>query len=739
MKVKAAKRLRVEEVREAVRRADEVAADRQRSCQAEQVSETSGTSSHSGSEGSDESEDDADRRNSRGASSDDHEDLVSVASDTEQPNGEVEADSDDPPLDANEALEEQFYEEVPPAPHDNAAFDSREDEVDYLKSFLGQWALRGVTFAKVDELLKGLRRLYPELPKSYKTVVKPVSVSESIVPLGDGLFWYKGFRLSLTERLTEAYLRKHGIIIVDVNIDGLDLYKSGSGDCFWPILGCLRGLRTPFIIAVFFGNGKPSDLKGFLKEFMKEARELQRYGFEVYGRVYQFELGNFILDAPARAFVKCCIGHNGKAACEKCTIYGRWLFNRVVFVGVEDGLPRTDEAYVNQEQEEHHKGVSPLLTHLGVNMVSQFRLDCMHLVYAGVFKRWLSYLFGIMHRNETAEEQHIRQLNKTAGVRQPRFRPHGAVNSGAKNAINAAIEQIAASVPSDFNRRPRSLLFLSHFKCHELRRILLYDGIRIFRGNVCDETYKNFLCLHVGMYILCSPRFVKDKKWISVARLVLDEFVATVSDIFDESFVVYCVHCLKHMADECEAHGEADGFSAFKFENFLGVIRRMLRSKYQPLQQLAKRDTEQNGWLLSSASIDDQSADLEQVCLSKRRTHQLEEDHGGDQYQQIEVKGFTLSTSTADWCFTTVDGEICIFCNAIDAGNGKILLSGYKFGRLRNYYDYPLPSSQLGTYLVSDLSENKHYWELQKFNQKCALYPFQNSFVCIPLLGYGSQ
>lgn len=48
---------------------------------------------------------------------------------------------------------------------------------------------------------------------------------------------------------------------------------------------------------------------------------------------------------------------------------------------------RTDESFQNRDQPEHHKYNSPLERDLQCGMVSAFRLDPMHLIYAGVFKR----------------------------------------------------------------------------------------------------------------------------------------------------------------------------------------------------------------------------------------------------------------------------------------------------------------------------------------------------------------
>ncbi|KAK3911876.1 Nucleolar MIF4G domain-containing protein 1-like protein [Frankliniella fusca] len=298
------------------------------------------------------------------------------------------------------------------------------DDVTYLTNFLSKWAQRGVSFKKVDELLAGLNVLFPQLTKCHKVLLKCPIQDEGFVNIGEGLFWYKGIVENLRERLTAEYLLAHDEIVVDINIDGLDLFKS-SQISFWPILGCLKGQRTPFIIACYCGVGHPSDLEIFMQKFIQESNNLQDNGFEFANTPFSFKLDNFILDAPARALVKCCTGHCSKVACEKCTIVGVRKYNRTVFVGVDDeGEPRTDESFARRDQPGHHNGTSPLERDLGIKMVSQFRLDEMHLVHGGVFKRWFFYLLGELHRKETAEELDIRNQKQEAGSRQPRFRPN---------------------------------------------------------------------------------------------------------------------------------------------------------------------------------------------------------------------------------------------------------------------------------------------------------------------------
>lgn len=264
---------------------------------------------------------------------------------------------------------------------------------EYLLNFLKKWAMRGVAHRKVDELLAGLRSLHSFLPKSHKTLLQTPRKVE-LQRNGRGLMWYKGIIANLNQRVTDDYLLKHKEIIIDVNIDGLALFKS-TDDNFWPILGCLIGEAVPFIIGVWRGIGKPDNLDAFLADFIHEVDKLALNGYDFHGNRYSFKIRNYILDAVARQYVKCISSHNSIYACEKCTVKGARFRNRLTFLDLNASL-RSNESYQRRDQPSHHNGESPLENMKSDNngMVSKFRLDPMHLLFEGAFKRWVLYLCG---------------------------------------------------------------------------------------------------------------------------------------------------------------------------------------------------------------------------------------------------------------------------------------------------------------------------------------------------------
>lgn len=78
------------------------------------------------------------------------------------------------------------------------------------------------------------------------------------------------------------------------------------------------------------------------------------------------------------------------------------------------------------------------------------------------------------------------------------------------------------------------------------------------------------------------------------ANELLRTFIIHSETIYGKKFIVYNLHSMSHLAKECAEHGEPDSFSAFPFENRLKSIKESLRSFRKPLEQVAKRDLEQD-------------------------------------------------------------------------------------------------------------------------------------------------
>ncbi|XP_032688780.1 uncharacterized protein LOC116852462 isoform X1 [Odontomachus brunneus] len=584
----------------------------------------------------------------------------------------------------------------------NNVTDSMSDEYDegvYLRVALAEWASRGVSKKKVNNLLHILHRVHPELPKTYITLLETPKTTV-ISEIDNGLVWYKGVKRNLYSSLTQEYVNIYGLIRLNINIDGLPLDNSGKLH-FWPILGSLADMTCkPFIISVYFGKeSKPTTLEQFLEEFVQEMEELFINGFEFNGYVYNVSIHNFICDAPARSFLKCTIGHNGLFSCEKCEVEGEWYHNRMIYL--KNGQKRTDKSFIDRRNPEYHLGLSPLEERLNIGMVSQFRLEYLHLVCLGTMKRFMMRLLEIRNRGKLKDE-----------------------NIEAFKNTSAWIGQF---IPKEFNQKPYRFKKVAHLKATEIRRFLLYDGVKIMKDHTPHEIYHTFLLLHCSIYILAAPLFVQNVAMKNAAREFLNLFIQCSSQVFSRDFVVSNVHGLTHLVDECDEHGSLDSFSAFPYENYLKTIKDSLRSGYYPLQQLARRDAETNGCLSEPKTI------FEGIKLTGNHFNPNEIVEG-IHYKKLTNNKFTLRCVTPDHCFKTEDGSVVLLRNIVQSENNIVILRGQRFQTQNNYYQYPMDSSLLGIVLVSQLDDKIRSWEMNDAIMKCVLIPENEmSYLCIPL------
>jgi len=191
-----------------------------------------------------------------------------------------------------------------------------------FKTKLASWSLKyKVKRNAVDELLHTLRdNGHPELPACAKTLLKtPRSTQGMVKSLAGGHMWYRSIQAALMKWLTAEYIDslENNTVVIDVFIDGLCPHKSVSRS-IWPIAGCLKGEKEPFVIALWCGNLKePSSVNEFFDDFIKESADLIENGLVCHGKELKFIIRRYIADAPARAFMRAVEVHNSYDSCER--------------------------------------------------------------------------------------------------------------------------------------------------------------------------------------------------------------------------------------------------------------------------------------------------------------------------------------------------------------------------------------------------------------------------------------
>eukprot|EP00111_Clytia_hemisphaerica_P008253 TCONS_00024074-protein len=324
--------------------------------------------------------------------------------------------------------------------------DCLDDEMDYaLCERLKTWALNNnCTRACVNEILGIVTELGGNVPKDTRTLL---NTKRDVIqtPMGVGHYIYIGVKNRICKLL--SYQDNFQPIALFVNIDGLPIYKSSSAN-LWPILIRFHPFK-PIAVAFFCGKSKPP-FNQFVRDFVAEVKDLIRNGFFFNGVHRSVTLFCLPCDAPARSGLRGTIQHTGYWACERCTIRGDSIKNRIVYDRWDPDVDapieeRTNEVFrqdgysiPDDDGKRHQLDVSEFVD-LPIDMIKNFPVDPMHLVYLGVTRRLLYYLKGSFRKIKD-----------------------GKLSSAYMKAINQTLDNL--KLPSEFARQPRSISDLDRWK-----------------------------------------------------------------------------------------------------------------------------------------------------------------------------------------------------------------------------------------------------------------------------------
>lgn len=139
--------------------------------------------------------------------------------------------------------------------------------------------------------------------------------------------------------------------------------------------------------------------------------------------------------------------------------------------------------------------------------------------------------------------------------------PHTFTRAQSRE-INKRLNKIRNALPSEFERRSRSLSDISTWKAVEYRTFLLYTGEVVF---------------------------ILPVVWNRHAEQYLLKFVKGFAGIYGKHNLIFNVHSLLHLAKDCLIHGPLDNFSSFPHESLLNRLKRVIFSRNRPLAQLIRR------------------------------------------------------------------------------------------------------------------------------------------------------
>ena len=215
------------------------------------------------------------------------------------------------------------------------------DDVEFRQR-LRVWVLdSGTPLLHTTSLLALLRPHFPLLPKDGRTLLHTIR-TYTIEDIAGGKYHHFGISKGIKMKLEKYdYFNEYNELSLQINIDGLPLFKSTS-DCFWPILALIRQEQPePFVIGLWVGTSKPTDANVYLQHLIDEMKDVMIEGVCFNEKIYRISIENFVCDTPARSFIKITKGHSGYHGCDYCEQRGVYYMHRMTFPE-RDATVRTD-------------------------------------------------------------------------------------------------------------------------------------------------------------------------------------------------------------------------------------------------------------------------------------------------------------------------------------------------------------------------------------------------------------
>ena len=637
------------------------------------------------------------------------------------------------------------------------------------------------------KLLIFMKSLTPDvvqlLPNSGISLL-PLQIPYIQRPLDPGTFCYFGIKNILDTTGLTLFDKESNIVRLTIFIDETPLFKSQDDGNLWPLLGSCEKYPV-FLIGMYQGRGKPTCSNLFIRELVFEIKQLCTNGLLVDGRMYQFRLHRMVMDAPAMSYIIGVKNHSGYSCCKRCTTEGSLVFigynkkgrvmNKVRFLE-SDAILRQHQDFLSffnahtdphettssvpsdefdsstmpsgptesekvpkkrgrnskkkDKKKTYHQHPTVLVTIPHFNLVRDIILDYMHLICLGVVKalifRWI--VSGSLFK----------------------------MADNVRLIVNKRLLNARKYCPAEFQRKPNSFRKISNWKATSYRMFVLYIGVVVLHGVLDSRHVKHFHLLVAATRCMCRRLRTKGEERqriittvASTCRHLLREFVRQGIELYSEKFVVYNTHSLLHVPDDYERFGPLDESSAYKYESFLGRLKRMVTANFKPMIQIINKYssllyTRQFGQagnrgtditeeyyeiLALRESVYDESKKLPiNVILAEKEDTTKYDETRYHCFEQMQFKNFLLRSDTYgdQHCLIGTNTFMKIRKVLQDKDSGEILLAGNVYEEVRPLFEtstLQIPSTEFGINLCSKLSSTLSIVTLDKLNEKCFALP----------------
>ncbi|VDP50712.1 unnamed protein product [Schistosoma margrebowiei] len=278
-------------------------------------------------------------------------------------------------------------------------------------------------------------------------------------------------------------------------------------------------------------------------------------------------------------------------------------------------------------------------------------------------------------------------------------------NSCAVRDINNLISGCVATTSPDFQRKCRTLDFVSIWKASECCPV-------IQQKTLPQPLYLNFRRLALSVYLLAHPKL--HNTVVESVRIDLRNFLREYEWSYGSENLVYNVYLLQHLPNDVRAHGPSDSISAFPFQSYMRQIKKSVHSGFDVAKQAAQsymermsfRDRLQVSCLTNTTPIATKEVSNKQVILFKNsKITSVKPDH-----------------------VVVVNGKSGLVTDIGEDGLQKFR----SFTNSHNYFEDLFPLSVMGIFMCSIVSHEHTWVSVKDIDCNCIAINCINYLVIVP-------
>lgn len=258
--------------------------------------------------------------------------------------------------------------------------------------------------------------------------------------------------------------------------------------------------------------------------------------------------------------------------------------------------------------------------------------------------------------------------------------------------------------------------------------------------SLTENLYHHFLILHVAATILIRPDLCKSE-FINYAKSLLKKFVSSFEILYGKKFISHNIHNLLHLCADVRIYGPLDNFSAFRFENHMMSIKKLLRKNDKPLQQLVKRYIEKDNidFLLPKSNYNNENLySLKYLHDNGPLLSNFSDINFHSQSLQLSTTKLNIickSNNDKNSCCLLRNGCFIVILNIVKQ-NEDIFVIGKKLRYKQNLYNVPCNSSDFGIKIMMIVNDEISSYPVTDILCKAWKIPIANkvnTFAIFPL------